>query len=192
MRQRPDILAAEAALRAANAGIGVATANMLPRLALTAGYGTAQGPGGDAFTPQGLIWSMAAGPAHPLLQGDGWRPSGMPPSPRAMPPPPDTGWRCWGRSAMSRTPCARSRRMPRSCAPAARLRAPRRSRGRSRGGSSALAPSRCWRSWPRSRPMRARIALVQATAARFSDTVALHIALGGGVLTDQDLSRLSP
>lgn len=69
VRQRPDILSAEAALRAANARIGVATANMLPQLTLTASYGTARAPGVDAFTPQGLVWSVAAGLTQPLFQG---------------------------------------------------------------------------------------------------------------------------
>ncbi|WP_109519350.1 TolC family protein [Teichococcus aestuarii] len=70
VRQRPDILSAEAALQAANARIGVATANMLPRLTLTAVYGMAQAASVDAFTPQGLVWSVAAGLTQPLFQGD--------------------------------------------------------------------------------------------------------------------------
>lgn len=69
VRQRPDILVAEARLRAANAQIGVATAEMLPRLILTASYGRAQSGGIDAFTPQGIIWSLAAGLTQPLFQG---------------------------------------------------------------------------------------------------------------------------
>lgn len=69
VRWRPDILSAEAMLQAANARIGVATANMLPRLTLSAGYGTAQTAGVDAFTPQGLLWSLAAGLTQPLFQG---------------------------------------------------------------------------------------------------------------------------
>lgn len=69
VRRRPDILSAEAGLQTANARIGVATANMLPRLTLTTGYGTAQLGGIEAFTPQGLIWSAAAGLAQPIFQG---------------------------------------------------------------------------------------------------------------------------
>ena len=61
-RQRPDILAAEAQLHAASAAIGVATADLYPRLQLTGGIGTA-GPG------IGTIWSIAGGLAAPLFHG---------------------------------------------------------------------------------------------------------------------------
>ena len=44
MRQRPDILVAEANLHQASAGIGVATAALLPSVSLNAGYGV-----NDAF-----------------------------------------------------------------------------------------------------------------------------------------------
>lgn len=59
---RPDILEAEAELHAASAAIGVATADLYPRLQLSASLGTA-GPG------IGTIWSVAAGLAAPLFHG---------------------------------------------------------------------------------------------------------------------------
>ena len=40
VRQRPDILAAQARLHAANAAVGVAIANLYPHITLTASYGT--------------------------------------------------------------------------------------------------------------------------------------------------------
>ncbi len=67
MRRRPDILEAERLLAAATARIGVATANLFPRLALTAGAGTqAQGLGVTPASSRS-IWSAGAGAIWPLL-----------------------------------------------------------------------------------------------------------------------------
>jgi NodT family efflux transporter outer membrane factor (OMF) lipoprotein len=59
---RPDILAAEAQLHAASAAIGVATADLYPRLQLSASLATA-GPG------IGTLWSIAGGLAAPIFHG---------------------------------------------------------------------------------------------------------------------------
>lgn len=67
MRRRPDIFEAERLLAGATARIGVATANLFPQLALTAGAGNqAQGLG---ITPAAnkFIWSAGAGAIWPLL-----------------------------------------------------------------------------------------------------------------------------
>lgn len=63
---RPDILAAEAQLHAASAAIGVATANLYPKLNLTAGV-TAQSLAlGGPFL---AAWSLAAGLTQPIFDG---------------------------------------------------------------------------------------------------------------------------
>jgi len=62
VRQRPDVLQAEAMLHAANAGIGVATAAMLPSLTLSAGYGIAGTSSGS-----GPFWNVGAGLEQPLF-----------------------------------------------------------------------------------------------------------------------------
>jgi NodT family efflux transporter outer membrane factor (OMF) lipoprotein len=59
---RPDILAAEAQLHAAGAGIGIATADLYPRLQLSASL--AAGPPGIA-----TLWSIAAGLTAPIFHG---------------------------------------------------------------------------------------------------------------------------
>lgn len=64
VRQRPDVLLAEATLHAANAGIGVATAAMLPNITLSAGYGVAST--GGSWSP---LWDLAAGLTQPLFHG---------------------------------------------------------------------------------------------------------------------------
>jgi NodT family efflux transporter outer membrane factor (OMF) lipoprotein len=67
MRRRPDILEAERLLAGATARIGVATANLFPRLALTAGAGTqTQGLGVTPVSSRS-IWSAGAGAIAPLL-----------------------------------------------------------------------------------------------------------------------------
>lgn len=62
VRQRPDILVAEALLHAANANIGVATAAMLPNVTLNAGYGVAGTASGS-----GPFWSFGAGLTQPVF-----------------------------------------------------------------------------------------------------------------------------
>jgi NodT family efflux transporter outer membrane factor (OMF) lipoprotein len=69
VRQRSDILIAEAELHAANAGIGVATAAMLPNLTLSAGYGANGTSPGDLFTSGSPFWSIGAGLLQPIFHG---------------------------------------------------------------------------------------------------------------------------
>ena len=69
VRQRPDIRAAEAALKASNAQVGVATANLLPQLNLSAAYGSQALTTAALFGPGSLLWSLGAGLTQPLFQG---------------------------------------------------------------------------------------------------------------------------
>jgi NodT family efflux transporter outer membrane factor (OMF) lipoprotein len=67
IRRRPDVLEAERLLAGATARIGVATANLFPQLALTAGAGyQGQGLGVTPVSNQ-FIWSAGAGAIWPLL-----------------------------------------------------------------------------------------------------------------------------
>ncbi len=69
LQRRPDIRQAEQQLIAANAQVGVATANFFPRISLTGFFG-AVGPELDNFFyPAGKTWSIAAGLLGPLFQG---------------------------------------------------------------------------------------------------------------------------
>jgi NodT family efflux transporter outer membrane factor (OMF) lipoprotein len=67
VRQRPDILAAEAQLHAASARIGVATAQLYPSITLSGGAGYAALDPGHLFNPASLIWSIAAGLTQPIF-----------------------------------------------------------------------------------------------------------------------------
>jgi NodT family efflux transporter outer membrane factor (OMF) lipoprotein len=69
VHQRPDILSAEAQLRAASAQIGIATAQFYPDITLSAGASAASLNGGNLFSPAGLVWSIAAGLAQPVFDG---------------------------------------------------------------------------------------------------------------------------
>ncbi len=69
LQRRPDVRQAEEDLIAANALVGVATANFFPRISLTGFFG-AVGPELDNFFyPAGKAWSIAAGLLGPLFQG---------------------------------------------------------------------------------------------------------------------------
>ncbi len=69
VEQRPDIRAAEETLHKASADIGVATADMLPSIALTARYGTEATRFHDMFSPQAELWDLGAGVLQPIFHG---------------------------------------------------------------------------------------------------------------------------
>jgi len=68
LRRRPDVRAAERELAEATARIGMATADLFPTVALTAGFGTQGGTQtGTAAPIHGPIWSFGPGAYWPLL-----------------------------------------------------------------------------------------------------------------------------
>jgi NodT family efflux transporter outer membrane factor (OMF) lipoprotein len=67
--QRPDVRAAEEQLHQASAQIGVAIANMLPQINLTAEYGTMALTPAQMFAPNNIVWNGAAGVTQPLFHG---------------------------------------------------------------------------------------------------------------------------
>ena len=69
LHQRPDILAAEAALRAAADAAGAATASMFPSLSLTASYGHGAFDWSTFTSPEGVIWRVAGTVTQPLFHG---------------------------------------------------------------------------------------------------------------------------
>jgi NodT family efflux transporter outer membrane factor (OMF) lipoprotein len=69
VEQRPDIQAAAAQLHEASANVGVATANMLPQITLSAGAGHEALDTATLFTPQTLLWSLVAGITQPIFEG---------------------------------------------------------------------------------------------------------------------------
>ena len=67
LERRPDVRAAEEALKAANADIGVAKAALFPQISLTGLFGSLSAPLGDLFKAPTAEWSAAAGVVQPLL-----------------------------------------------------------------------------------------------------------------------------
>ena len=69
VRQRPDVRAAEAQLKATNALVGVATANLLPQFNITGALGSAALTSSALFGPNATLWSVAGGIFQPFFQG---------------------------------------------------------------------------------------------------------------------------
>ena len=69
VRQRPDVRAAEAQLKAQNAFVGVATANLLPQFSITGSIGSAALTSATLFGPNSALWSIGGGILQPLFQG---------------------------------------------------------------------------------------------------------------------------
>jgi len=69
VRQRPDIMASEALLHQASADIGLATANLYPRITLTGSYGSESPTTAGLFGGASTIWGVGAGLVQPLFHG---------------------------------------------------------------------------------------------------------------------------
>jgi NodT family efflux transporter outer membrane factor (OMF) lipoprotein len=73
VRQRPDILAAEAQLHAANAQIGVATAALFPSFTLTGSYGRSSSLMHELADPGNMVWGIGGNIAEPVFNGGALR-----------------------------------------------------------------------------------------------------------------------
>ncbi len=69
VRQRPDILAAEAALHASSASIGVASAAQFPSFMLSASFGQNSTSMNNLLTKSGSFWSIGPDISAPLFDG---------------------------------------------------------------------------------------------------------------------------
>jgi NodT family efflux transporter outer membrane factor (OMF) lipoprotein len=69
LHQRPDILAAEAAVRATADEAGAATASMFPSLTLSASYGRGGFDWSNFTSPAGAIWGVGASLTQPIFHG---------------------------------------------------------------------------------------------------------------------------
>jgi NodT family efflux transporter outer membrane factor (OMF) lipoprotein len=69
VRQRPDILMAEATSHTASANIGVATAALLPNFTLNGGYSANGLSTGTLLAASGRAWNLGADATAPIFQG---------------------------------------------------------------------------------------------------------------------------
>jgi multidrug efflux system outer membrane protein len=69
LTRRPDIMEAEATLRAANANIGAARAAFFPKISLTGAFGTASPTLGGLFKAGSAAWSFAPQITLPIFEG---------------------------------------------------------------------------------------------------------------------------
>lgn len=181
VNQRPDIRAAEANLHAASAEIGVATANIFPRLTLSGSYGSSASRIEDLFTPGTTVWSVGAGLLQPIFRG-----GELLHRRRAVVEAYEAAaaqYRGTVLGAFQNVADVLNALEHDAAALAAQVESERAARENfeiarlqlETGGTSFLAFLDAQRSY-----QQARIALVQAQANRFSDTAALFVALGGG------------
>ena len=181
VEQRPDIRAAEAQLHQASAQIGVAVANLLPKFTLTADYGTAALTTASMFTPATAVWTLAASGTQPLFHG--FTLLHQERAAKAAYQQADAQYRNTVLSAFQNVADAlRALQLD-----AATLRAQRNAlraasetldlaRGQYQlGAITYVILLNAQRSY-----QQARLAVVQAQAARFADSAALFQALGGG------------
>jgi NodT family efflux transporter outer membrane factor (OMF) lipoprotein len=68
-RQRPDIRAAEARLHQASALVGVASANLYPKITLSGSYGSEATKVSDLFSSGSAIWNLGGGVLQPVFRG---------------------------------------------------------------------------------------------------------------------------
>jgi NodT family efflux transporter outer membrane factor (OMF) lipoprotein len=69
VRSRPDIVAAEAQLRAANAAIGIAAAQLYPNVSLSASWSALASSPGGLFSGSTNLWALAADLMAPVFSG---------------------------------------------------------------------------------------------------------------------------
>src|SRR5207249_1805081 len=69
LTRRPDVAEAEQNVVAANAQVGVATADLYPTVGLTGAAGFESGAIQSLFTWQSALWSLAEGLTAPVFQG---------------------------------------------------------------------------------------------------------------------------
>jgi NodT family efflux transporter outer membrane factor (OMF) lipoprotein len=69
VEQRPDVRAAEELLHSATADVGVAVANRLPNITLSADLGSAATAITQLFTPGSGLWALAGNITQPIFEG---------------------------------------------------------------------------------------------------------------------------
>ena len=181
VRQRPDIRAAEALLHSANALVGVATANLYPQITLSGSYGFAATSPGRLFDGNSVLWSAGASLLQPLFhagQLDARRAAAVAAHDAAAAQYRSTVLLAFQNVADTLRALEADALTLQAQAEAeatARASLDLATRQYQLGATSSLAVLDAQRQY-----QQARVALVQAQAARHADTAALFQAMGGG------------
>jgi len=181
LRQRPDVRASEALLHEASAQVGVATANLYPQITLSADVDRQSFKLGRLFDTGTTGWSLASGLVQPIFNG-----GSLQAKKRAAIAAYDAALAQYQSTVLSAfQDVANALRAVDTDAEALRLDAEAESLANESlglvmhqyklGASSYLSALDSQRSY-----LSTHVTLVQARAARFTDTAALFQALGGG------------
>jgi NodT family efflux transporter outer membrane factor (OMF) lipoprotein len=180
VRQRPDIRASEALLHQASAQIGVATANLYPKITLSGAFGSDTNQFHNIFAGPS-VWSIGAALLQPLFHGgalEAQRRSAIAAYDAANAQYRDTVLQGFANVAdvlRALETDARALSAQAEAESAARQTLDLTTRQFQLGGASYLALLIAQRQY-----QQARIALALAQATRLADTAALFQALGGG------------
>lgn len=188
--QRPDVLQAQANLHAASAQIGVAIANRLPNIQLGATGGTSGLALGQVFGPGSGFWVIGAELAAPIF--DGGTLKHQQGAAKAAYVQADEEYRSTVLTAVQNVADtlvaieqdAEGLKAAASASDAAKVTLDLSQRQYKDGYTGYLSVLSAEQAW-----QQAHIALIQAQAARYADTVALFQALGGGWWSRSDLAR---
>ena len=181
VRQRPDILSAEALLHAASARVGVATANLYPQITLSGNFGWESLSLSQLFKPDSNVWGIGPGLVAPIFSG-----GQLQANRRAAVAAFDAAaanYRQTVLTAFVNVADALRALQTDALALQAQIEAQRQAHDAftmasyqfNVGGASYLTLLNAQQQF-----QQTRIAVVQAQADRFADTVALFQALGGG------------
>ena len=188
--QRPDVLQAAANLHAASAKIGIAMANRLPNITLTANAGSTALAMDQLFTSGTGFWGVGAAATAPLFQGGTLLHQER--AAKAAYVQADEQYRSTVLSAFQNVADtltaleqdAAAMRAAAAAADAAKVTLDLAQRQWQDGYAAYLALLSAEQAY-----QQARINLVQAEASRFADTAALFQALGGGWWHRTDLAQ---
>jgi len=179
--QRPDVLQAEANMHAASAKIGIARANRLPNLVLSADAGSTALAMSELFTSGTGFWSLSAAATAPLFEGGTLlhqERSARQAYVQAAEQYKSTVLAAFQNVADTLTALEQDAEALKAAATAAEAAqvtldlAKRQWQAGYAGYVSLLSAEQAYQ--------QSRITLVQAEASRFADTAALYQALGGG------------
>jgi NodT family efflux transporter outer membrane factor (OMF) lipoprotein len=191
--QRPDVLQAEANLHAASAAVGIAAANRLPNIQLTGSAGTTALAIGQVFGPGTGFWAYGAAITAPIFEGgtllhqergakaayvqarEQYRSTVL------------TAFQNVADTLAAIEQDAAGLKADAQAFDAAKTTLDLSQRQYNAGYANYLALLSAEQGY-----QQARIALVQAEAARYADTAALYQALGGGWWKRPEFSEKTP